>query len=378
MCGIYIHIPFCKRKCIYCDFYSVCGDGNLYSNFVSALNRSIEGRKDKRIAVDTVYFGGGTPTVLKSSQLALILNTVKNCFDVTPNAEITVESNPCTVTEESLSGLFNSGFNRISFGIQSANDDELSALSRLHNYEQAREAVLNARKAGFTNISADIMIGILNQTRQSLADSIEKITSLPVSHISAYMLKVEENTPLDEMIKTDGSILKSIADDDEMSDRYLLMCRLLEEKGFLHYEISNFAKSGFESRHNLKYWRCEEYLGFGPHAHSYFDNKRYFEDCDVFTFIKRKGYPKITYTDADVDKAKEYIMLSLRLENGLDTDRLADLDNEGRYGNIVSNAIEINRLTDERLINISQNGKHLSLTERGFLVSNTVISRLLN
>ncbi len=378
MCGIYIHIPFCKRKCIYCDFYSVCGDDNLYSDFVSALNRSIERRKDKRIAVDTVYFGGGTPTVLKSSQLALILNTVKNCFDVTPNAEITVESNPCTVTAESLSGLFNSGFNRISFGIQSANDDELSALSRLHNYKQAREAVLNAKKAGFTNISADIMIGILNQTRQSLADSIEKITSLPVSHISAYMLKVEENTPLDEMIKTDGSILKSIADDDEMSDRYLLMCRLLEEKGFLHYEISNFAKSGFESRHNLKYWRCEEYLGFGPHAHSYIDNKRYFEDCDVFTFIKRKGYPKITYTDTDVDKAKEYIMLSLRLAKGLDTDRLAGLDNEGRYGNIVSNAIEINRLADERLINISQNGKHLSLTERGFLVSNTVISRLLN
>lgn len=377
MCGIYIHIPFCKKKCIYCDFYSVCGDGNLYSGFVSAIEKSIENRKDKKIKAETVYFGGGTPTVLKSSQLVSILNTVKNCFDVPPNAEVTVEANPCTVTEESLSELFSGGFNRISFGIQSAIDDELSALSRLHNYKQAREAVLNAERAGFTNISADIMIGILNQTRQSLADSIEKITSLPVSHISAYMLKVEENTPLDKLIKTDSNILKSIADEDEMSERYLLMCRLLEENGFLQYEISNFAKPSFESRHNLRYWRCEEYLGFGPHAHSYFDGKRYFENCNVSQFIKSDGKSEIEYTETDVDKAEEYIMLSLRLTEGLDTDRLADLDNEGRYGNITSNAIEINRLSDERLINISRDGKHLSLTKRGFLVSNTVISKLL-
>lgn len=378
MCGVYIHVPFCKRKCIYCDFYSVCGDDKLYSDFVNALNRSVENRADNRIKVDTVYFGGGTPTVLESSQLASILNTVKNSFDVSHNAEITVEANPCTVTLESLRELLKCGFNRISFGIQSAMDDELSALSRLHNYKQAREAVFNAKKAGFTNISADIMIGIINQTRESLIDTIEKITSLPVCHISAYMLKVEENTPLYDMIKRDGNILKSIADDDELSERYLLMCRLLEEKGFLQYEISNFAKPGFESRHNLKYWRCEEYLGFGPHAHSYLDGKRYLYDCDVLTFIDCNGRPEITYTDTDVDKAEEYIMLSLRLAEGLDTVMLASLDKKGRYGNIISNAVEINRLSDEKLINISQNGKHISLTKRGFLVSNTVISRLLN
>ena len=378
MCGVYIHIPFCKRKCIYCDFYSVCGDDKLYSDYVSALINSIKRRSNKSIKVDTVYFGGGTPTVLKSSQLVSILNAVKHSFDVSPNAEITVEANPCTVTTESLSELFNGRFNRISFGIQSAVDSELSALSRLHNYKQAEEAVFSAERAGFTNISADIMIGIIDQTRESLIDSIEKITSLPVSHISAYMLKVEENTPLDEMIKRDRSILKSIADEDELAERYLLMTRLLEEKGFLQYEISNFAKTGFESRHNLKYWRCEEYLGFGPHAHSYFDNKRYFEDCGVSEFIKHNGEPKITYTDTDVDKAEEYIMLSLRLAEGLDTDRLAGLDKEGRYKNIISNAEEINRLSVERLVNISQDGKNLSLTKRGFLVSNAVISRLIN
>lgn len=378
MCGIYIHIPFCKRKCIYCDFYSVCGGDKLYSDFVSALNRSIENRADKRIKVDTVYFGGGTPTVLQSSQLASILNAVKNSFKVSSSAEITVEANPCTVTKESLSELLNSGFNRISFGIQSAIDDELSALSRLHTFKQAKEAVLNADRAGFTNISADIMIGIINQTRESLIDSIEKITSLPVGHISAYMLKVEENTPLDDIIKRNSGILKSIADDDEMADRYLLMCRLLEKKGFFQYEISNFAKPDLESRHNLKYWRCGEYLGFGPYAHSYFDNKRFFEDCGVTQFINLNGKSKITYTDTDVDKAEEYIMLSLRLAEGLDTDRLASLDKKGRYRNIISNAIEINRLSDKKLINISQNGKHLSLTKRGFLVSNTVITRLLN
>ena len=378
MCGIYIHIPFCKRKCIYCDFYSVCGSDKLYSGFVSALNNSIKNRADRRIKADTVYFGGGTPTVLKSSQLTSILNAVKHSFDVSSNAEITVEANPCTVTRESLSELFNGGFNRISFGIQSAVDSELSALSRLHNYKQAEEAVLNAERAGFTNISADIMIGIIDQTRESLIDSIERITSLPVSHISAYMLKVEENTPLDEMIKRDRSKIARIADDDELAERYLLMNRLLKEKGFLQYEISNFAKPGFESRHNLKYWRCEEYLGFGPHAHSYFDSKRYFEDCGVSEFIKHNGEPKITYTDTDVDKAEEYIMLSLRLAEGLDTDRLARLDKEGRYSNIISNAMDINRLSYEKLINISEDGKHISLSERGFLVSNAVISRLLN
>ena len=377
MCGVYIHIPFCKRKCIYCDFYSVCGDDKLYSGFVSAVGNSIKRRSNKSIKVDTVYFGGGTPTVLKSSQLVSILNAVKHSFDVSPNAEITVEANPCTVTIESLSELFNGGFDRISFGIQSAVDSELSALSRLHNYEQAKEAVSNAERAGFTNISADIMIGIIAQTRESLIDSIEKITSLPVRHISAYMLKVEENTPLDEMIKRDDAVLKSIADEDELADRYLMMCGLLEEKGFYQYEISNFSKPGFESRHNLKYWRCEEYLGFGPHAHSYFDNKRYFVDCDVYRFAEYNSEGQITYTDKDIDRAEEYIMLSLRLTEGLNIDRLLSLDRIGRYENIVSNAIEINKLSDEKLIDISEDKRRISLTRKGFLVSNTVISKLL-
>lgn len=377
MCGIYIHIPFCRRKCIYCDFYSVCYDKELSGSFVTALNKSIENRADKKIKVDTIYFGGGTPTALESRELVSVLNTVKNSFDVSNDAEITVEANPCTVTDESLSELFCGGFNRISFGIQSAVNGELSALSRLHTFEQAKEAVLNAEKAGFSNISADIMIGIINQTNESLVESIEKITALPVKHISAYMLKIEENTPLDAIIKKNSDILKSIADEDALSDRYLLMCDLLEQKGFSQYEISNFAKPGFESRHNLKYWRCEEYLGFGPHAHSYFNNKRYFEDCDVIRFIEHNGESQLTYTDTDIDKAEEYIMLSLRLKNGLDIDRLLSLDIKGRYKNIVSDAMKINRLSKERLINISEDKKNISLTKKGFLVSNTVIAKLL-
>ncbi len=376
MLGIYIHIPFCRRKCIYCDFYSVC-DIKLSDAYVRALNKSIENRADREIKVDTIYFGGGTPTVLKSRSLVSILNTVKNSFDVLSDAEITVEANPCTVTEESLSTLFVSGFNRISFGIQSAVNDELSALSRLHTYEQAEKAVINAKRAGFSNISADIMIGIINQTSESLDFSLDKITSLPVDHISAYMLKIEENTPLEKMIKSDEDILKSIADDDELSERYLLMCDSLDEKGYKQYEISNFSKAGFESRHNLKYWRCGEYLGFGPSAHSYFDNKRYFEDCDVVSFIRHNGKPHITYTDTDVDKAEEYIMLSLRLVEGLDIDRLSGLDNQGRYKNIVSVAEGINKLSGEKLINISQDRKNISFNQKGFLVSNTIIAKLL-
>lgn len=377
MCGVYIHIPFCRRKCIYCDFYSVCFDDKLSNSFVNVLNKNIRNRADKSLKVDTIYFGGGTPTVIKPEDLVSILNTVKNSFDVSLNAEVTVEANPCTVTEESLSKLFIGGFNRISFGVQSAVDEELTALSRLHTFEQAKEAVLNAKAVGFENISADLMVGIINQTTESFISSISELTSLPVQHISAYMLKIEEDTPLDIMIKEDKNILQSIADEDELSERYLLMCKMLEEKGFYQYEISNFSKNGFESRHNLKYWQCEEYLGFGPHAHSYFDDKRFFEDCDILTFIEHNGESQMFITDSEIDKAEEYIMLSLRLTDGLNVDRLKGLDKEDRFKDIISSAEKINKLSEDKLISISDNKKNISLTKNGFLVSNAIISQLL-
>lgn len=377
MCGIYIHIPFCRRKCIYCDFYSVCFDEKLAKSFVSVLNKNIKNCNDKSFKVDTIYFGGGTPTTLLSKDLVSILNTLKNSFDVAENAEVTVEANPCTVTKEYLSELLSGGFNRISFGVQSAVDEELVELSRLHTFEQAKEAVLNAKSVGFENVSVDLMIGIINQTTDSLVTSINELTSLPIQHISAYMLKVEENTPLDLMIQNDNSILKSIADEDEMSDRYLLMCEMLEEKGFYQYEISNFSKHGFESRHNLKYWRCEEYLGFGPNAHSYFNNKRFFNNCDILSFIEHNGEPNICVTDSEIDKAEEYIMLSLRLTDGLNIDRLKGLDKADRFKDIISTAEKINKLSEDKLISISDDKKNIFLTKNGFLVSNTIISQLL-
>lgn len=377
MCGIYIHIPFCRRKCIYCDFYSVCFDKRLSDLFVKTLKKNIENRRNTDLKVDTIYFGGGTPTTLRSMDLVSILNTVKKSFDVSNDAEVTVEANPCMVTKEYLSEIFCGGFNRISFGVQSAVDEELVELSRLHTFEQAKEAVLNAKSVGFENVSVDLMIGIINQTTDSLITSINELTSLPVQHISAYMLKVEENTPLDLMIQNDNSILKRIADEDEMSDRYLLMCKMLEEKGFYQYEISNFSKHGFESRHNLKYWQCEEYLGFGPHAHSYFDNKRFFEDCDILSFIEHDGEPNICVTDSEIDKAEEYIMLSLRLTDGLNIDRLKELDKAERFKDIISTAEKINKLSEGKFISISDNKKKISLTKNGILVSNTIISQLL-
>lgn len=377
MCGVYIHVPFCRRKCIYCDFYSVCFDKELSDSFVKALNMNIQNRADKSLKVDTIYFGGGTPTTLASENLVSILSTVKNSFNVAENAEVTVEANPCTVTKESLDELLKGGFNRVSFGVQSACDNELIKLSRLHTFEQAREAVLNAKSVGFENISVDLMVGIINQTTDSLVTSIHELTSLPVQHISAYMLKIEENTPLDLMIKEDKDILKSIADEDELSERYFLMCKMLEEKGFNQYEISNFSKPGFESRHNLKYWQCEKYLGFGPHAHSYFDDKRFFEDCEILSFIEHDGKSQICVTDSEIDKAEEYVMLSLRLTSGLSVDRLFSLDNDDRYKDIISAAEKLNKMSAEKLINISENKKNISLTKNGFLVSNTIISQLL-
>ncbi len=377
MCGIYVHIPFCRRKCIYCDFYSMRFDEKLSQDYAEALKNNIALRSDKALMADTIYFGGGTPTTLRSSALVSVLEAIKNSFNVSNDSEITVEANPCTVTYESLRELYNGGFNRISFGIQSAVNSELSALSRLHNFKQAEEAVLNAERAGFSNISADIMAGILNQTGESLLYSIDKITSLPVSHISAYMLKVEENTPLCSMITKDESLKKSIADDDEMSERYLMMCDSLEERGFNQYEISNFSKPGFESRHNLKYWRCGEYLGFGSHAHSYWDGKRFFENSSVEEFIDNNGRPQISVTDDNINKAEEYIMLSLRLTEGLSVDRLGELDSTGKYKNIIRSAERLNELSGDKLINVSPNRKNISLTKSGFLVSNTLIASFI-
>lgn len=353
MRGLYIHVPFCLSKCPYCDFYSVRYSKSLAADYTKAV---IHNLKQYDEPFDTVYFGGGTP-VLLSDEIGEMLKAV----NIAENAEITVEANPCISDIKRLSALRNSGVNRISFGVQSMDDNELKFLGRRHTAEQAIAAINLANEVGFDNISADLMLGLQGQKKGGIAHSVDVLASLPVSHISAYLLKIEEGTPFAEMDI-------DIPEDDELSELYLYTCEQLEKSGFMQYEISNFSKSGAQCRHNLKYWRCEEYLGIGPAAHSFYKGKRFCTERDIEKFIL-SDIQEITITDDTAGDFEEYAMLKLRLTEGLTFEECES------YG--VTRAVIENRcrkIPDEYY---SINEKGVSLTKNGFLLSNAVIGRVL-
>lgn len=340
--GLYVHVPFCVQKCPYCDFYS--GKLTRGDEYIKAVIRNIK-RYDEEY--DTVYFGGGTPSLLPEISSA-VLSEIR----LAPNAEITFEANPETVTSELFKTLLHWGVNRLSFGVQSLNSKELSALGRIHSVEKAKQAIITAHSEGFANISADIMLGIPYQTKETLKATIEQLSSLPITHVSAYMLKLEPNTPF-------GKTPPSVPDDDEQAELYLLAVEELEKHSFRQYEISNFAKTNCESRHNLKYWRCEEYVGIGPAAHSYYNGKRYSVPRDLGLFIESEQQCE-EFTDESPDTEEERIMLGLRLCEGIPlTEEL-----QKRLKLIPPDLI---RIENDRL----------SLTAEGFLVSNEIISLLI-
>ncbi len=359
--GLYIHIPFCLRKCPYCDFYSVCLDEDLKKRYISSVVSCIEHYKDPERKVDSIYFGGGTPSLLTEKDVFQILETADKCFSVS-GAEITMEANPSSATFEKLSGYRKSGVNRLSFGIQSLNDLELLDLGRLHDSKTAIRAVNDAIKAGFNNISADLMLGISRQTEDSLTESISMLSTLDIKHISAYMLSIEKRTPYAKM---KSSLL--LPDEEKTADFYITTCNELEKHGFEQYEISNFAFKGFESRHNLKYWKLEEYLGIGPAAHSFYNGNRSYYPRDIKSFITGNFS---MLSDDTFSPAEEYIMLSLRLKSGININIAKDfgVDTE----NLIKKA---KRFIDQNLAVFD--GKHLSLTKQGFLISNYIISELM-
>lgn len=365
MTGIYIHVPFCLRKCPYCNFYSKCADESVREKYTDALVRNILNCEHKGIDVDTVYFGGGTPSLLTVPQIERVLKAVNSAFNIS-QPEITAEANPSSVNYDYLAGLRDIGVNRISFGIQSAVDSELEFLGRLHSCSQGEKAVLDAEKAGFDNISADLMIGLKGQTMESLDLSLQRIIGLPVTHISAYMLKIEEGTAFDC-----PEVRNSVADDDLLADMYLHMVDKLEKNGFEQYEISNFAKDKKYSKHNLKYWQCEEYLGFGASAHSFWGGERYFCPDDIKGFIEKPIQEKVL-TQKSVDKLEEYIMLGLRLKKGISLSRIAEMSSSAERDRIEKIAEQFSAMT---LCDIT--GDSVSLTPKGFLVSNTIIGQML-
>ncbi len=364
--GIYIHVPFCLRKCPYCDFYSLKFDGDAAEKYVQAVCRNIRAYKKYDLSADTVYFGGGTPSLLTPKQIGSILSEINNSFGL-HFPEITLEANPCSVDFEKLKDFRLAGISRLSFGIQSADDKQLDFLGRLHNFSAAKVAVGYAEKAGFNNVSCDIMLGLAGQSLRSLTDTVNEITSLPVCHISAYMLKIEEGTAFDC-----DKVRKSVADEDMQCEMYLQTCEQLESKGFEQYEISNFAKDGHYSRHNLKYWQGEEYIGYGPAAHSFWSGRRFYVPKDLGKFICEPLQTEIVSEQAP-DKLEEYIMLSLRLKWGIDLSRIAQLGNRQIAEHIYKKAM---RLSVGGLCVVSDNNVYL--TPKGFLVSNLIISEFLD
>lgn len=299
--------------------------------------------------VKSIYFGGGTPTSLPTPLLSSLLKFLSERFPC--GGEITIEANPCTVAKGSLSALRNAGFNRISIGVQSLRNDDLSFLGRLHDKDDAIHAIYNAKDAGFTNISADVMFGLPNQTPESVGETVTKLLSLPITHISTYSLSIEEGTPFAKRTLS----LPSEESEREMYHTIRTLCR---ENGFIHYEISNFSKPGFESVHNTNYWECGEYIGLGAGAHGFYKGVRYanIEDIDAYINSDNPIFESITLTETD--RLEEYYMLGLRMQKGVKDD-----------GNP-----NIPRLIKDGLL--EKSGEYVRLTARGLDIANYVICEL--
>lgn len=368
MLGIYVHFPFCEKKCIYCAFSSFV-DREKEDDYISSLLREIEEfclrhQQDKYKEVNTLYFGGGTPSLIRCENLSRVLSKLRECFNISENAEITIECNPHSTTKEKLELYKSLGINRISFGVQSLCDDELKFLGRLHTAEEAKEKIRLAFMVGFENVSADLIIGVKGQTEESLINSAKELIDLGVNHISSYMLQVEKETALYSMVQNNQNLLP---DDDESVNNYAKLVEFLVKNGFEQYEVSNFAKNNTFSRHNLKYWSGEDYAGFGLGAHSYIDKIR---EGNATTFDGYFNGEKSIREIIDNKKLiEEHIMLGLRCIIGIDKDYLKSLG----YN------IEKNENLDFFIKNhvLYEKNERIFLNKNYFAVNNYVIVKLL-
>ena len=371
--GIYIHIPFCRSKCQYCDFYSTaCPEKKLMHDYIRAVCAHIRetGPQAPGYRVDTVYFGGGTPSILPPDALAAILTALRRSFDVSPKAEITFEANPDSVTPRLLRRLKSEGFNRVSLGIQSDDDEMLQRLGRPHSYEDAVNAVKRIRRAGYKNLSVDLMYGLPDQTLEDWQRTLTNVLQLTPDHISCYGLKVEPGTPLHDKKNT-----INLPDDDTQADMYLAAVEILKSRGFRHYEISNFAKKDKASAHNLKYWTGGEYLGFGPDASSDFAGKRFALVRDLQAYID--GILSGGQVIADLqeipprERAGEYLMMRLRTTIGISREEY-----EKQYLLPFGPLEDILKVCQQRNFAILSDGRW-RLSPEGMLLSNSILSDLL-
>lgn len=372
--GIYIHVPFCRSKCLYCDFYSLTTkDDRLLDGYLDAVCTHIRetGALAPGYSVDTVYFGGGTPSFFGAEGMAVILATVRKAFDVQSDAEITFEANPDSITPKLLRRLRNEGFNRVSLGVQCDDDRILEKIGRPHNFEQAVTAVKQIRRAGFKNLSLDLIYGLPGQTREAWEETLQNVLSLKPEHISCYGLKVEEGTPLYE-----SRDFMRLPDDDAQADMYLSTVEILRTKGYRQYEISNFCKRGYESKHNLKYWTGGEYLGFGPDASSDFAGKRFSMIRDLRCYIEGVLEGEQVIVDMQEvpsrERAGEYLMMRLRTTLGIHAEEY-----EKKYLLPFGPLDAEMEKCRQRGLALKMDGGYWRLTPEGFLLSNSIISDLL-
>ena len=366
--GLYIHIPFCRSKCAYCDFYSLAGAEERMDDYCRALERHLAevAPQAKCHKADTVYFGGGTPSYLGAERLCRLLGSIRKLYKVDKHAEITLEANPDSATDrKALKRLRKAGFNRLSLGVQSMDDALLQTIGRIHTRQQVQEALAAARKAGFKNLSLDLIYGLPGQTMEEWEKTLSDAVGLHPEHLSCYGLKLEEGTPL---YRRQGEL--TFPDEDMQADMYLYTVEFLKQCGYEQYEISNFAKPGFASRHNLKYWLMQEYAGFGPGAHSDFGNVRYGYARDLERYLKGELVLQESETVDSDEREREYLMLRLRTVQGVDP-REFEYRFRQRFAPL---AALLQQCAREGLAEQDGNGWHL--TAKGFLVSNRIIGLL--
>ena len=361
--GLYIHIPFCRSKCPYCDFFSVRTKQYDYENYVNILINSIE-KWSKKInkKVDTIYFGGGTPSLIGAPLIYKVLTNIKMNFEVTKDCEITIEVNPSSGNFFDFDLVKKAGVNRVSIGLQSADQQELKLLGRIHSLEDVSNTIKLCRKSNINNISLDLMIGIPNQTKESLKKSIDFCIDNKVQHISSYILCIEKNT---YFYKNKEKYI--FPDEDVTFDLYLFLTEYLNDNGFKQYEISNFSLTGYESKHNTKYWNLDNYLGIGPSAHSFLDNKRFYYSRSFEDFEN-----DIIIDDGVGGNEEEYIMLKLRLTSGLNVSEY-----KKAFGKELSKDFfsKVDKFVKLNLMSFEND--NICFTTNGFLLSNSILSELI-
>ena len=366
--GLYLHVPFCVQKCRYCDFCSVAGGSadkiSEYCRVLASRVKAFAERCDGYF-VDTVYFGGGTPSLMSLGDAERLMDVISAEYDVDKNAEITFECNPATADLDYFRGLRSFGVNRISMGLQSALDSELALLGRIHTAKEFSKTFDDARRAGFDNISADLMYGIPDQTMESFRHSIDYLAAHEPEHISAYALSVEEGTYFHK-----HRAELSLADDDAQSDMYLECVSRLAEGGYERYEISNFARNGKYSRHNTRYWQRLDYLGFGVAAHSCFEGERFGNSRDIDAFLRGEDITEERAALTCEDERAEYIMLGLRLALGIDTGEYFT-----RFGERIEERSAVQKYIDGGFMRL-EDGR-LAFLDKGFLVSNAILADII-